>query len=689
VPLIVQKFGGSSVATAERILRAARRAIQAKNAGNQVIVVVSARGDTTDELIELAKEITENPPAREMDMLLATGEQISIALLAMAIQSLGEQAVSFTGAQVGIVTDSTHTKARIKNISTERMRKALQHGNIAIVAGFQGIDEEHNITTLGRGGSDTTAVALAAVMKHDVARGQESGARSQESGARGQESGVRSQESGVRLQGSDGRGQDPGAAAAGKQQEPTKDQASVATKRSPENGAGTTADPCSLTPDSCLLSPGEVGCEIYTDVDGVYTTDPRIVPDARKLDAISYDEMLELASVGAGVMHSRSIEFAKKFDVPLQVRSSLSDAEGTWIVPETQWMRDVVVCGAAMVKDEARISLEGVPDEPGVSHRVFSAIAAANIAVDMIAQNVGTGGKASIGFTVPKDELPATLKVLEPLAREWQSRIFSQEEVSKVSIVGTGMRTHTGVAEKMFAALAEAGVNLKMITTGDIKISVLVNRADGVKALRAVHQAFQLDKPRPGAGLPGATAAALSVPKKAPLQSGRDIVSISQRLDSMEDILVSDVVLSTDQGRITIFNLPDRPGSCSSVFQAVAAAGIVVDMIVQNLSGPGRAQLSFSVPTEDLDRALAIVQKLLAGDPEVRMTADANMARLVVLGIGMRTHTGVGRRMFGALASKGINISMINTSEVRLSVVVDGRRGEEALAALKEVFQVP
>jgi aspartate kinase len=643
--LIVQKFGGSSVATAERILRAARRAIQTKNAGNQVIVVVSARGDTTDELIELAREITENPPAREMDMLLATGEQISIALLAMAIQSLGEQAVSFTGAQVGIVTDSTHTKARIKNISTERMRRALQQGNIAIVAGFQGIDEDHNITTLGRGGSDTTAVALAAVMKHDssgqwlVASGQ------------------------------------------------SKPEASSTTPHSP-----LPTPPSPLATSHWPLATA-VGCEIYTDVEGVYTTDPRVVPDARKLDAISYDEMLELASVGAGVMHSRSIEFAKKFDVPLQVRSSLSDAEGTWIVPETGWMRDVVVCGAAMVKDEARVSIEGVPDEPGVSHRVFSAIAAANIAVDMIAQNVGTAGKASIGFTVPKDELPATLKVLEPLAQEWQSRIFSQEEVSKVSIVGTGMRSHTGVAEKMFAALAEAEVNLKMITTGDIKISVLVNRGDGVKALRAVHQAFQLEKPRPGAGLPGAlpgaTSAALSVPMKAPLQSSRDIVSISQRLDSMEDILVSDVILSTDQGRITIFNLPDRPGSCSSVFQAVAAAGIVVDMIVQNLSGPGRAQLSFSVPKSDLDRALTLVQKLLAGDPEVRVTADSNMARLVVLGIGMRTHTGVGRRMFGALAKKGINISMINTSEVRLSVVVDGRRGEEALAALKEVFQVP
>src|SRR3984957_538284 len=310
--LVVQKFGGSSVATAERIMRAARRAIRARQAGNQVIVVVSARGDTTDELISLAREISEHPPAREMDMLLSTGEQISIALMAMAIQALGEKAISFTGAQIGIVTDSFHTKARIKNISTQRMRHALDEGNIVIVAGFQGIDEEYNITTLGRGGSDTTAVALAAVMKHDRA------------------------------------------------------------------------------------GPGGVGCEIYTDVDGIYTTDPRIVPEARKVDAISYDEMLELASVGAGVMHSRSIEFARKFDVPVMVRSSFSDAEGTWILPEADWMREVVVCGAALVKDEARVSLEGVPDEPGISHKVFSAMAAQDIAVDMIVQNVGSAGRADI-----------------------------------------------------------------------------------------------------------------------------------------------------------------------------------------------------------------------------------------------------------------------------------------------------
>ncbi|MCI0455917.1 MAG: aspartate kinase, partial [Gemmataceae bacterium] len=607
--LVVQKFGGSSVATADRIKAAARRALRARQAGNQVIVVVSARGDTTDDLIEMAKEITDQPPAREMDMLLSTGEQISIALMAMAIESLGQPAISFTGAQIGIVTDSYHTKARIKNISTQRIRQALDDGKIVIVAGFQGIDESYNITTLGRGGSDTTAVALAAVMKHD--------------------------------------------------------------------------------PNET----GDVGCEIYTDVDGVYTTDPRIVPEARKIDFVSYDEMLELASVGAGVMHSRSIEFAKKFETPLQVRNSMSDTEGTWIVPEASWMREQVVCGAAVVKDEARVNLDNVPDEPGISHRVFSAIAGQNIVVDMIAQNAGSGGRAAIGFTVLRNELPATLAVLRSLAVELGATVQHEEEVSKVSIVGTGMRTHTGVAERMFAALAEAGVNMKMITTGDIKISVLVDKADGVKALRAVHQAFKLHEPRPGAGLPCKTTKSGFLRRPDALlvdAPARDLARLTQTLSSMEDIVVSDVLLNTDEGLATIYNLPDRAGNCSRVFQAVAHGGIVVDMIVQNLTGAGRAELSFSVPRADLQRAVRLTEEAARSvDAQTRVVADADIARLFVLGVGMRTHTGVARRMFGTLAERGINIRMINTSEVRLTAVVDRARGEEALAALKAAFNVP
>jgi len=607
--LIVQKFGGTSVATAQRIMAAARRAIRTQQEGNQVVVVVSARGDTTDELISLAQEISETPPAREMDMLLATGEQISIALLAMAIHELGKPAISFTGAQIGIVTDSSHTRARIKNISTQRMRQALDEGQIVIVAGFQGADEDLNITTLGRGGSDTTAVALAAVMK---------------------------------------------------------------------------LDPC--------MADDSVGCEIYTDVDGVYTTDPRVVPEAQKIDTISYDEMLELASVGAGVMHSRSIEFAKKFDVPLQVRSSFSDVEGTWIVTEADWMRDVPVCGAAIVKDEARVRIDGVPDQPGISHRIFSAIADRNMVVDMIAQNVGKEGKAAIGFTVLANELPPTLAVLKPLAKELGATVEYEEGVSKVSVVGAGMRTHTGVAERMFAALAEAQVNMKMITTSDIKISVLVDKAEGMKALRAVHQAFKLHEPRAGAGLT-APAKARSFPRRPDTERHsnpkRDLITLTQQLASMEDILVSDILLSTDQGRITIFDLPDQPGNCSRVFQKVASGGIVVDMIVQNLTRAGRAEISFSVPRSDLSRALALAQDAVRDmDSAVRVVADPDIAKLYVLGVGMRTHTGVARAMFGALAKRGINISMINTSEVRVNVVVDRSRGEEALACLREAFNM-
>ncbi|MBL8800285.1 MAG: aspartate kinase [Planctomycetia bacterium] len=612
--LVVQKFGGSSVATAERIMAAARRALRARQSGKQVIMVVSARGDTTDDLIQMAREITDKPPAREMDMLLSTGEQISIALMAMAIQALGQPAISFTGAQIGIVTDSFHTKARIKNISTERIRHALDEGQVVIVAGFQGIDENYNITTLGRGGSDTTAVALAAVMKHDPAY-------------------------------------------------------------APKPGNG------------------QVDCELYTDVDGIYTTDPRIVPEARKIDFISYDEVLELASLGANVLHSRSVEFAKKFGVPLQKRSSFSDAEGTWIVPEADWMRDIAVCGAALVKDEARILLDGVPDQPGVSHRIFSAIAEQNIVVDMIAQNVGSGGKAAIGFTVLKNELPNTLAVLRPLAAELGAQVRHEEEVSKISIVGTGMRTHSGVAERMFAALAADKVNMKMITTGDIKISVLVDKADGTRALRAVHQAFQLDKARPGAGQPAGPAPAGPFQRRpnAVLEelSSKDFAVTSQQLSSMEDIVVSDVLLNTDHGRITIMDLPDQSGNCSQVFQAVAAAGIVVDMIVQNLPKAGKAELSFSVPRADVAKAQARTEQVVRSiDPTAQVAADTEIARVYVLGVGMRTHTGVARRMFGALAARGINISMINTSEVCVSVVVDRQRGEEALKCLQEAFGV-
>jgi aspartate kinase len=627
VGVVVQKFGGSSVATAARIKEAARKAIVEKNAGNQVIVVVSARGRTTDDLIELAHEITAKPPAREMDMLLATGEQISIALTAMAVHELGEQAVSFTGPQIGIVTDSTHTKARIKKIDTSKLREALDAGNIVVLAGFQGMDERYDITTLGRGGSDTTAVAVAAAMK---------------------------------------------------------------------------------------ISGYDVRCEIYTDVDGVYTTDPRVVPAARKMDAISYDEMLEMASMGAGVMHSRSIEFAKKYDVPLMVRNARSDAIGTWIVPEAAWMSEVPVCGCALAASEARVVLTGVPDQPGVSHKVFAALATANVAVDMIAQSAGTGGKADIGFTVLTADLDKTRKTLAPLAAELGATFTEGGRVSKVSVVGAGMRAVTGVAERMFAALAAEGVNMKMITTGDIKISVLVEEdapepepldpldpgvkkshaeaqkaVRGRQALRAVHAAFGLHQPRKGAGVPAGDGGFRPRPSPLVVPAAKDREAAIARLGGMEDVLVSGAHMNAEQSRITVFDLPDKPGNCSTVFNAVATGGIVVDMIVQNLTGPGKAELSFTVPKADLTRALKRTQDVVRQiDPGCRVVGDADVAVLFVLGVGMRTHTGVARTMFGALAARGINISMINTSEVCVGVVVERDRGEEALACLREAFRL-
>jgi len=606
VPLVVQKFGGSSVATAERVKAAARRAIRAKQAGYRVVVVVSARGDTTDDLIELAREINETPPAREMDMLLATGEQISIALMAMAIHSLGEEAISLTGVQIGIRTDSVHTKARIREISTARIWQALDEGKIVIVAGFQGVNEKYDITTLGRGGSDTTAVALAAALKHD----------------------------------------------------PTV----PADKRA------------------------VVECEIYTDVDGVYTTDPRIVPEARKLDSISYDEMLEMASMGAGVMHSRSIEFARKFDVPLMVRSSFSDAVGTWIVPEADWMMGIVVSGAALAKDETRVSLENIPDRPGISYRIISAIAEKNIAVDMIAQSVGSNGTATIGFTVLNNDLNLTLAILRPVIDELGGRVGAVEDVAKVSVVGAGMRHNSGVAERMFGALAAENVNIRMVTTGDIKISCLVDRADGGRALRAVHQAFDLEKPRPGAGM--STANPSSTPTVAPA-STTELLSATSRLTAMEDILISGVALDTSYGRVTVFDVPDRVGNCARVFQAVAASGISVDMIVQNMTGSDKAELSFTIPRRDLERGLIRTQDLFRElAPTARVAGDADIAVLHVWGVGMRTHTGVARTMFGALAARDINIAMINTSEVCVSVAVELSRGEEALRCLRDAFHL-
>jgi aspartate kinase len=579
------------VADSDKILAAARKAIRAHQAGEKVIVVVSARGHTTDELIALAREITPRPPAREMDMLLSTGEQVSVALMAMAIQELGVPAISFTGAQIGIVTDSFHTKARIKNIAPERLLAALDEGKIVIVAGFQGIDADYNITTLGRGGSDTTAVALAAVLAADA-------------------------------------------------------------------------------------------CEIYTDVDGVYTTDPRLVPEARKIDRISYDEMLELASLGAGVMHSRSIEFAKKYGVPIHVRSSFSDNPGTWIVGEEDARQlGSSVTGAALLKDEARITVHEVPDRPGVVHDLFQRIAQAKIVVDMIVQNVSTGGMTEVSFTVSSGDLPQTLRVTEEAARAIGAGVVDHDpEVAKLSVVGLGMRTHTGVAHALFSALAGAGMNLEMITTSEIKISVLLKREHGVPALRLAHKAFGLDAPAAETGGPFKPRRLASPARGVVTADPGDAVLANP---GMEDLVISDVELDTTQARVTVLDLPDQPGHAAGVFTAIAEAGIFVDMIVQTAGQGQTTHLSFTVPRPEAPRALRAAQ---IAEPEAHVVVDETLAKLSVTGVGMRTHTGVATRMFGALAAQGINIEMISTSEVRINVITELDQGEAGMRCLREAF---
>ena len=399
--LLVQKFGGSSVADAEKIMNVARR-VAAGAPGNQMVVVVSAMGKTTDGLLALARQITTTPDLREMDMLLSTGEQVTIALLCMALQSLGLKARSFTGPQVGMRTDRAHTQARITQIDADRVRRALDTGEIVVVAGFQGLSDEDEITTLGRGGSDLTAVALAASLKADV-------------------------------------------------------------------------------------------CEIYTDVDGVYTADPNVVPDARKLERVAYDEMLELASLGAKVLQTRSVEFAKKYGVTVHVRSTFRPDPGTLVMKEEAGMEQAVVTGVTHDRSQAKISILRVPDRPGIAARVFGAIAASNIVVDMIVQNISQDGYTDMSFTLPRGDHARAVAELDDLVREIGARgIVHNDRVAKVSIVGVGMRSHSGVASMMFAALAREGINIQMISTSEIAVSCVIEDKYAELAVRSLHDAFDV-----------------------------------------------------------------------------------------------------------------------------------------------------------------------------------------------------
>ncbi|MCG5509488.1 aspartate kinase [Ectothiorhodospira lacustris] len=406
--LIVQKYGGTSVGSVERIQNVADKVIAARRQGHEVVVVVSAMSGETDRLLGLARSIRSNIDGRELDVLLSTGEQVTIALLAMALEAKGCPARSYTGAQVQILTDSAHNKARIREIDGARVRRDLADGKVVVVAGFQGVDEMGNITTLGRGGSDTTAVALAAALKADE-------------------------------------------------------------------------------------------CQIFTDVDGVYTTDPRVVPKARRLDRITFEEMLEMASLGSKVLQIRAVEFAGKYNVPLRVLSSFQEGEGTLITFEEESMEQALISGIAFNQNEAQLTVAGVPDQPGVAYRLLGAVADANIEVDMIVQNVGADGTTDFTFTVHRNDFEKALGIVRSRAEALGARqVNGDDKIVKISIVGVGMRSHAGIASKMFEALAAEGINIRMISTSEIKISVVVDEKYLELGVRALHDAFELERAQPG-----------------------------------------------------------------------------------------------------------------------------------------------------------------------------------------------
>ena len=597
--ILVMKFGGTSLGDASRVRRAAARAVAAQAAGAKVVMVVSARGKKTDELVRLAAEFDVDPPARELDMLLATGEQESIALTVMALKEAGADAVSLTGGQIGISTDDTFGKARIRAIRTDRLTEHLDAGRIVVAAGFQGVSESGDITTLGRGGSDLTAAALAAVLGADR-------------------------------------------------------------------------------------------CEIYTDVPGVFTTDPRIEPRARKLDRIAYDEMLELASLGAGVMHSRSIEFAGKYGVPVVVRSSLSDEPGTLITRAGSGAAAPDVTGLALVRDAARVTLAGLPDRPGVMADVFRRMADRAIPLDMVVQDLSVAGVAEVSFTVPQEDLAGALAAAQAAVKKLgRGEVGVGTDLAKISAVGAGMRDRPGVAAKMFRTLAGLDCNVELVTTSEIKVSCLIARDRADEAVRAVHAAFALHEPPAGGG------ATTEEPLSAEERRVRTVV---EGLRAMEDIVVADVLLDRDQARLSVRPVPDRPGVLADLFEAVAGpppqadgsavgnAGATVDMIVQNVSHAGHAAISFTVPESEAEFAARLAAGPAARWGEGEVQTDAAVAKLSVAGLGLRSHTGVGLKLFGALAEAGVNAQLIGTSEMRVSVIVAAAEADAAVSAVRAAF---
>lgn len=596
VAVIVQKFGGTSVADTDRIRAAAQRAMDAQAQGNQVVMVISAMGKSTDHLVNLAGELTETPPARDMDMLLSTGEQVSVALMSMAIHEMGGKAVSMTGSQLGIATDGNHTRAKILSINSEKIRKKLDDGNIVVACGFQGVNSAGEITTLGRGGSDTSAVALAAALR----------------------------------------------------------------------------------PSQCL---------IHTDVDGVYTTDPRLESRASKFSEVSFEEMLELAGMGAGVMHSRSIEIGKRFGIPIYVRSSFDEKPGSWIYTDDQTPRRAVA-GAALLRNECRVTVFKVPDRPGAARTIFSKIARKNVAVDMIVQNVADDGTTDISFTVQKGDFPDTIAAAKEASSEiGAGGIDFENDVAKISVVGLGMVDTPGVAAKMFKTLAGANINILMITTSEIKTSVLVSQENANSALGVVHTAFglhelsddgaekRLSRYATGGDVPDEPTTQLDMATSSN-EGGRHL----------EQVTMESISVHSGQSLIKIGAVPDEPGFASTVFGKIGAAGINVDMIVQDAGTNGKTNIGFTVEREDFERCVALLEQIAPGTGIGPVSSLRDIAKISVAGIGLRSHTDIADRLFNSLADGGVNVALINTSEVRINVIVRLNEAETARKALEQEF---
>ncbi len=586
--LIVQKYGGTSVGSVERIQAVAQRVVNTVKAGHQVVVVVSAMGKTTDGLVKLANELSPNPCRRELDMLLATGEQVSIALLSIALQALGQAAISLTGAQVGIMTETAHTRARILDISPERLQRHLAEGKVVVVAGFQGISNSADleVTTLGRGGSDTSAVALAAALQADL-------------------------------------------------------------------------------------------CEIYTDVPGILTTDPRLVPDAQLMSEITCDEMLELASLGAKVLHPRAVEIARNYGVQMVVRSSWTDEPGTKVIspiapkPPTENLElGKPVDGVRLDLDQAKVALLRVADRPGIAASLFGELAQQNLDVDLIIQSIHESSTNDIAFTVqkaclnPAAAVASAFNPTNPSQSPLQApEVLVDDAIAKVSIIGAGMIGRPGVAAQMFSTLAQAGINLQMISTSEVNVSCTINQADASKAVRLLQDAFDVH-----------TALAEFDPKTP-----------------VDQPPVRGVALDIKQAQLAVRQVPDLPGMAAQIFQTLANAGVSVDMIIQSqrsrpVNGQMTRDIAFTVAQADADIAYGLLKDHAPawGYGEIDLVLD--VAKVSIVGMGMIRRPGIAAKMFAALAQAGINIQMIATSEIRVSCVVAETEGVTALQAVHTAF---